>query len=131
MAEKCPVCGAPLEGDSCDYCGYKVGNSTKNVTGNARSQPQPQVIVQNVINNVNQVGGPAHVRLISAKSKHTALLLCIFLGYFGAHKFYVGKTVMGILYLCTCGLCGIGWIADIISILSGSFKDKFGLPLKD
>ena len=46
-----------------------------------------------------------------------ALLLCIFLGEFGAHKFYEGKIGMGILYLCTCGLCGIGWIIDIIALI--------------
>ena len=48
------------------------------------------------------------------KDKKTALLLCIILGYFGAHKFYEGKIGMGILYLFTFGIFGIGWIADII-----------------
>ena len=36
----------------------------------------------------------------------------------GAHKFYEGKVGMGILYLLTCGLFGIGWIVDIIIILT-------------
>lgn len=49
-------------------------------------------------------------------NKTADLLLCIFLGCFGAHKFYEGKTGMGILYLLTCGLFGIGWIVDIILI---------------
>ncbi len=43
-----------------------------------------------------------------------ALFLCIFLGAFGVHKFYEGKPRMGLLYLCTMGLLGIGWIVDII-----------------
>ena len=59
-----------------------------------------------------------------------ALLLCIFLGFFGAHKFYLGKIGMGILYLFTYGLFGFGWIIDIIMILVGTAKDKNGLPLK-
>ena len=59
-----------------------------------------------------------------------ALLLCIFLGFFGAHKFYLGKIGMGILYLLTGGLFGFGWIIDIIMILVGTAKDKNGLPLK-
>lgn len=44
-------------------------------------------------------------------------LLCLFLGVFGAHKFYIGKTGMGFLYLFTGGLFGIGWIIDTISLL--------------
>ena len=45
------------------------------------------------------------------------LLLCFFLGYVGAHKFYEGKTGMGILYACTAGLFLIGWLVDIFRIL--------------
>ena len=33
------------------------------------------------------------------KSKTSAILLCFFLGGFGAHKFYLGKTGQGIIYL--------------------------------
>jgi TM2 domain-containing membrane protein YozV len=36
------------------------------------------------------------------KNKTTAGLLALFLGGIGAHKFYVGKTAMGIVYLCFC-----------------------------
>lgn len=61
----------------------------------------------------------------SNKSKTVALLLCIFLGYLGVHRFYVGKTKTGILYLFTVGLCGIGWIVDIILIAT----DKFIFPV--
>lgn len=49
--------------------------------------------------------------------KWVAFLLCFFLGYFGAHKFYEGKTGMGVLYLFTAGLFGIGWFIDTIVIL--------------
>ena len=51
------------------------------------------------------------------KNKWIAFFLCLFLGYFGAHKFYEGRIGMGILYLLTIGLFGIGWIVDIILIL--------------
>ena len=50
------------------------------------------------------------------KDKWLALLLCIFLGIFGGHKFYEGKAGMGVLYLITLGLFGIGWIVDVITI---------------
>lgn len=44
------------------------------------------------------------------------LLLCLFLGFFGAHKFYQGKKGMGVLYLCTVGLFGIGVMFDLIKL---------------
>lgn len=52
------------------------------------------------------------------KNKVVALVLCIFLGYFGAHKFYENKPGMGVLYIFTAGLFGIGWIIDIIILLT-------------
>lgn len=39
-------------------------------------------------------------------------ILLTFLGIFGIHRFYMGKWVTGILYLCTIGLFGIGIIYD-------------------
>ena len=50
------------------------------------------------------------------KSKWVSFFLCIFLGVFGAHKFYEGKILLGILYACTGGLAGIGVIIDAISL---------------
>lgn len=51
------------------------------------------------------------------KNKWTAFFLCFFLGMFGCHKFYEGKKGMGILYLCTFGLFGYGWLFDWIMLL--------------
>lgn len=51
------------------------------------------------------------------KNKWIALLLCIFLGAFGVHKFYEGKILLGIVYLCTCGIFGVGLFIDVISLL--------------
>jgi TM2 domain-containing membrane protein YozV len=60
------------------------------------------------------------------KSQLIALLLCIFLGGFGIHRFYLGHPVMGVIYLLTAGLCGVGWLIDIILILTGDLKPKDG-----
>ncbi|NLJ81636.1 MAG: NINE protein [Bacteroidales bacterium] len=57
------------------------------------------------------------------KSKVTAYLLWFFLGIFGAHKFYLGKVGMGILYLFTFGLFFIGWFIDLFTL--GSKVDLY------
>jgi TM2 domain-containing membrane protein YozV len=63
-------------------------------------------------------------QMFSDKKKSVALVLCVLFGFFGIHRFYVGKVGTGVLWLCTCGLFGIGWFIDIIIILANSFKDK-------
>lgn len=57
------------------------------------------------------------------------LLLSIFLGGLGIHRFYVGKTGTAVLMLLTAGGCGIWQIIDIIMIATMSFKDGQGQPL--
>lgn len=49
-----------------------------------------------------------------SKSKWVSFFLCLFLGVIGAHKFYEGKVLLGILYIFTGGLFGIGVIVDLI-----------------
>ena len=41
-----------------------------------------------------------------------AWILLTFLGIFGVHRFYMGKLISGIVYLCTFGIFGIGYIYD-------------------
>lgn len=71
-----------------------------------------------------------YVTNTSDKRRTTALLLCIFFGWFGAHRYYVGKIGTGILYTFTAGLFFVGWIIDIFKILLGTFKDNVGNPLR-
>jgi TM2 domain-containing membrane protein YozV len=52
------------------------------------------------------------------KSKGVAYLLWFFLGFFSAHRFYLGKTGSAILYLLTGQIFGIGWLVDLF-LLSG------------
>lgn len=54
------------------------------------------------------------------------LLLCIFLGGIGAHRFYAGKIGTGVLMLFTLGGFGIWSLIDLILIIAGKFKDKEG-----
>lgn len=50
------------------------------------------------------------------KSKRVAYLLWLFLGIFSAHRFYLGKYEIAILYLFTGQLFGIGWLIDLFLI---------------
>ena len=68
---------------------------------------------------------------ISEKSWLAALLLCIFFGVFGAHRFYVGKIGTAILMLVTLGGFGIWSVVDLIIIICQDFKDKDGKVLKN
>ena len=65
----------------------------------------------------------------SEKNWLTTLLLCIFLGGLGVHRFYAGKIGTGILQLITVGGCGIWTLVDLIMIITGSFTDKDGNPI--
>lgn len=53
-----------------------------------------------------------------SNEKITELLIVIFGGFLGIHKFIKGDIKMGVIYLCTGGLFGIGWIIDIIKVLT-------------
>ncbi len=112
MAEPlfCSQCRADLEIGSqfCNKCGHKVGT----------------------ISAVVREGTYPNNRSISQKSALTALLLCIFLGTFGIHRFYVGKIGTGILMLLTLGGVGIWVLVDLIIIASCEFRDSEGKVLE-
>ena len=80
------------------------------------------------IKGIKFIGG---IFMSSTKSWIVTLLLCIFLGELGIHRFYVGKVGTGLLYLFTGGLFGIGWILDIIWIVLKKFTDNNGYFIAD
>jgi len=66
----------------------------------------------------------------SSKDKKTALILCICLGLIGIHDFYLGRIGSGFLKMFTGNFFMFGWIADIIKIATGTYKDGAGEPLR-
>lgn len=111
----CKHCGQKIPEDAviCTACGRQVEEVKQ-------AQSAPQVIINNENINTNSNTNANANAVVGRKlcNKWLALCLCIFLGGLGAHKFYEGKGGMGIVYLFTGGLFGIGWFIDIFSILS-------------
>lgn len=129
QAESCPHCGYKIEQTKfCKYCGEKVPIDSVICTKCGRQIEDTNSGGGITINNAATSSASASASAAATATapepeprkkeinKTTALLLCIFLGYFGAHKFYEGRIGLGILYVLTWGLLGIGWIADVIII---------------
>lgn len=131
--KKCSSCGAPIDSPICSYCGletnYNQHSEERTYQQAYNQQPissQP-IIINNTIQNNNR---NSNYVIHKPKSKMVALFLYIFWGFFGAHKFYLGKSRSGFVYLFTFGLFGIGWLIDIFLILFGASKDVYGYPLE-
>jgi hypothetical protein len=67
---------------------------------------------------------------ISERSRGMALALGFFGGFFGLHRFYVGKTQTGIAMIVTFGGLGVWWLYDMVLLASGEFRDAEDLPLR-
>lgn len=115
----CKQCGKPIDDgqELCEDCkaaqNQTPASEPVQPTGNASTNANP-----------------------NAKSKIAAGLLQLFLGGFGAGRFYLGYTGIGVAQLLvtwlTCGIGGIWPFIDAILILTGSVNvDGNGNPLKD
>lgn len=107
MSNLCPQCGAPTKDGAtkCEYCGAALATQT-NTANNA--QPQTTVIYQQAPVSAINPAWPI-------KNKLVAALLAIFLGSFGVHKFYLGQSGMGILYIILCCFS----ISPILGLIDG------------
>ncbi len=148
----CPKCGMTTspQDTTCAYCGEKFGAAINleepkpQVNVNAQPhaqaqqqqyrQPQPGPTVppyiqstppapnRNSYGNVNyrpSSGMPTE----KGSSFLVTLLLCLFLGYLGIHRFYTKNWIAGVLQLMTGGGCGVWWLIDLILIVAGSYRD--------
>ncbi len=132
----CVYCGKPFCKDCLVevkgklYCKDDIGNVIDDAK-NTTSGQQPTITITNNNENINTNMMNNGMMYGPRKSKTVALILCIigFLGFGGLHRMYVGKVGSGVLHFLTYGLCGVGTVIDLISILSGGFRDSYGQPL--
>ena len=136
MAGRCVICGAPLTGSVCSYCGTPVQGSRKaeetrrnsgyqRAAGNGAAQ-------ESRFDQRRRQREPMEAEttaVVSSRNKWVALALCLTLGWLGIHRFYVGKIGTGILYWATKGFWGVGVVVDLILILTDRFEDAQGRRL--
>ncbi len=113
----CMYCGAKIPKDAvvCTHCGRQV----------ERMQPVQTSAQPIVINNTNTNMNANYAMGPGMRNKWVAVALCLLLGWVGGHKFYEGKGGMGILYIFTLGLGGIGVLVDLVVLLC---KPKYYYP---
>lgn len=63
---------------------------------------------------------------ISSCDHKVAIILCSFLGWIGAHQFYAGKPLKGVLMLCSLGGFGIWQMMNLYQLAVCGFKDGQG-----
>lgn len=107
----CKHCGELIDKDCiiCPKCGKQVEDLKSN---------DAPIIINNSASSSASASASVSTPIVvhgKAKNKWISLLLCIFT--ICGHKFYEGKFGLGLLYLFTAGLFGIGWIVDIISLV--------------
>lgn len=93
-----------------------VINCKAKIIGGAYIEPVPNTENQ-IIRTEGDIHGDIDIEIKNINTK--LLIITIFGGWFGLHKFIEGKWKMGILYFLTVGIFGFGWIYDIIKILIG------------
>lgn len=143
VAGACVYCGKLF----CQQCLVEVNgkmycrNDVSNLVNEAKQQaaptngyhnpiPSQPIIINNTNTNTNTNTNYSNPYMMKPKSKVAAIILCIFFGWLGIHRFYTGKIGTGLLYMFTWGFMGIGVLFDLILILTGSFRDKSGIPLR-
>jgi len=111
-----PHCGAQmLAGDRyCGGCGWDAehpDDEPRKKQEPGRREPPPT---------------PRRTAPPSDFNRLTTFLLCLLLGFFGVHRFYVGRAGSGVLWLLTGGILAVGWIYDLVMIATGEFLDEQG-----
>ena len=106
----CPQCGAPVS---------------------SQNDPEPASISDFLRKAVNTVVGDEEARKSGKKNRYLAALFGIFLGAFGVHNFYLGRTGRGVvqILLFWTGISAVWGFIEGLLCLFGQYKDGEGRPL--
>lgn len=125
---ECPFCAEQIvaHAKKCRHCGETVDVTLRRAEEAIRASERN---TGNVYMNAAVSTGPTYHRPV--KSRGAAILLALFLGGIGGHKFYLGRAGQGILYLLFCWTfipAIIAFIEMVVYIVSSdeSFHAKYG-----
>ena len=110
-------------GQAADQFGNAVNQGMGQMQPYGAGAPMQQPGMPGMNPMVPGAGGPPKQFMIT-------LLLAFFAGSFGAHRFYTGHTLYGVIQLFTLGGCGVWTLIDIIMIATGKYTDAQGRPLQ-
>ena len=66
----------------------------------------------------------------SRDSYLVAVVLVLFFGFLGAHRFYAGRNTTAVIQAATLGGFAVWWVVDIFVVLAGRLRDRQGLPIR-
>lgn len=119
--KQCPFCAEDIraEAKKCKHCGETLDVTLRIAEEARRAAAGGMTVVSNNNNNVVPAVPvfPQIVYMTPPKNRLTAVLLCIFFGCLGLHRFYTGHSGRGIIYLLTFGLLGLGVLWDLIALV--------------
>ena len=114
----CDSCGSKQyiktkSGYKCKYCGSV--QDVISVDSEKKPEQTTNQVAGGIVRTHQDSGYAAHFR---REAKHSLILLivCIFAGVYGVHRFMQHKIISGILFLLTGGLFGIGWFIDVVKL---------------
>lgn len=126
MSKKyCPHCGSGMDttAEFCPACGGSQPEAQQSAPPAAAATQQVQIVYATPPPTPMPQPVKQYPIATPTKSKTTAALLAFFLGGFGAHKFYLGKTAQGVLYLLFCWTLIPSFVAFIEFIIYLTMSD--------
>lgn len=131
--EFCPECGSQIRTASeksvscdkfkaCKKCGAQMPEDAFYCLCCGTTFADDELSFDDLKSRVADIGKPPKKAIDTStgiwRNKWIALVLCIFFGVFGIHRFYEGKKITGFIYLFSFGILGFGVFFDIVLLIT-------------